>query len=407
MERYSFGEGKPYYLQIRNGHYLSRKPPGPALLAVPVYAVPVLLGISADSPWVPRLEKISATLITASSVLLLFWALRLVVAEKWALAIAIVYAFGTSSFSVSSQAMWQHGPSQFFLALSLYLLVKGITDPRYLPYAGFALSAAAAMRETDALLALPIGLYVIHQHRRVLLRFLLFAMPPALLTLIYNRVYQGSISGFGAENPVFWSTPLSTGLGGLLFSPSRGLFIYSPIIVLSLWGIYLGWRTGNWLLRYLSIGPVLVVLLYSKWLMWWGGYCYGPRMLADLFPILCFFLYPVAQKIEGRYLLMGAFVGVGLLSIWFHALGAYWDDGRWNVYPDVNVYQYRLWSWRDSPIVYYSRIAYYRTGEIYHRYFDRLRAGFHRSKTDQSRLEFYCYEPDCLQQGATTISSPG
>ena len=117
---YPLWRGVPYFLRYHNGHYLSAYPPGPALLALPIYVIPVMAGMSPTSPWVPTLEKLAATLITALSVLFLFWTLKEVVTERRALMITSVYAFDTSSFSISSQALWQHGPSQFCLALSLY-----------------------------------------------------------------------------------------------------------------------------------------------------------------------------------------------------------------------------------------------------------------------------------------------
>src|SRR5205823_5605015 len=120
-------DGVPYFLHYHAGHYRSAYSPGPAAIALPVYAGPVLAGVPVD-PWAPRLEKLAAVLIVALSVLCVFWALVDLVEWRWALGIATIYAFGTSSFSVSSQALWQHGPSQLFLSLLLLCLVRGRDD---------------------------------------------------------------------------------------------------------------------------------------------------------------------------------------------------------------------------------------------------------------------------------------
>jgi hypothetical protein len=68
-----------------------------------------------------ELEKLAATLITALSVLLLFFAIRRMAQDRIAWFIALIYAFGTSGFNISSQALWQHGPSQLFLTLERFL----------------------------------------------------------------------------------------------------------------------------------------------------------------------------------------------------------------------------------------------------------------------------------------------
>jgi len=368
-------DGIPYYLRYRKGHYVSFYPPGAALLALPVYAVPVWAGVPATSPWVPMLEKLSAILITACSVLFLFWALRRVVAEGWALAITVVYAFGTSSFSVSSQALWTHGPSQFFVALALYFLVRGLEDEHYIPWAGFALAASIPVRETNALIALPLGLYILHRYHHILWKVALFALPPLAFFLAYNRIVFGSalqtghmpltVSGYLTH----FTTPMREGLTGLVFGPSRGLFIYSPVLLLSLAGAYLAWKKGSLLLKYLSLAPLLILLLYSKFTFWYAGWTYGPRFFSDVAPILCFLMYPVCQRMERQRLFVWTFAALAMLSVGLHTLGAYWYDGSWDARPNVDLNQDRLWSWRDSPIPYYAKEAYLSIGKA----IDRLR----------------------------------
>src|SRR5262249_34711770 len=124
-----------------------------------------------------------------------------------------------------------------------------------------------------------------------------------------------------------WSTPFLAGLAGILVSPGRGLFVYSPIFLLSVVGMGLAWkRGGDVLRRYSSVGVVVTVLLYSKWFSWWGGYTYGPRMLADLAPVLAMSLYPVMPLLPTSRALKAAFVVLAFWSIAAHSIGAFVDD---------------------------------------------------------------------------------
>jgi len=45
----------------------------------------------------------------------------------------------------------------------------------------------------------------------------------------------------------------------------------------------------------------------------------------------------------------------GVLLVWSiaaHSIGAFWDDGSWNVrYANVDLAPYRLWSWTDNQLV--------------------------------------------------------
>jgi hypothetical protein len=352
-------DGIPYYLQYRNGHYLSAYTPGPGVMALPVYAVPIVLGVKPDSVWAGRLEKLSAAIITALSVLFLFWALRDVTSHGWAFVIALVYALGTSSLSMSSQGLWQHGPSQLFLSLGLYFLVKGLSDDRYLGYTGFPMAAAVVMRSTDLLIVLPVAAWIVYNHRRTAWSLLFWALPPAAALAAYYVVYFGTPDqGPGHTTAPVWALfaqmPLSEGLPGVLVSPSRGLFVYSPVLLFSVAGMIMLWRRGPALWRALSLGVAMVVLLISKWLTWWGGHSWGPRLLADLDPILCFFLYPVTPHLDRRRLMKGVFVILALWSISAHALGAFLYDRRWDaqVPEQTNA---RLWLWSESPLAFYGR----------------------------------------------------
>lgn len=354
-------DGIPYYLLYRNGHYLSAYTPGPGVLALPVYTVPVLVGVTPDSKWAGRLEKLSAAIITALSVVFLYWALLEVTSQGWALVIALVYALGTSSLSMSSQGLWQHGPSQLFLSLALYFLVKGLDDRRYLGYAGFPMAAAVVMRSTDLLIVLPVAAWIVYAHRSRARSLVLWALPPAAALAAYYLAYFGTADhGHGHTTAPAWALfsqmPLSEGLPGVLVSPSRGLFIYSPVLLFSLAGMIAVWRRGPGLWRALSLGPPMVILLISKWLTWWGGHSWGPRLLADIDPILCFFLYPIIPYLDRRRLAKALFVVLALWSVAAHALGAFFYDRRWDGLATEQSYA-RLWPWNESPLAFYGREA--------------------------------------------------
>jgi Dolichyl-phosphate-mannose-protein mannosyltransferase len=357
----------PWFVQRINGRIASAYPPWAGVMAIPVYLLPVLGGLSAQSPWIHDLEKLSATLITALSVVLLLFTLRRLTTEKIAWYIAIVYAFATSSFSSSSQALWQHGPSQLFLALTIYWLVKGIDEPRFSAYAGLALGSAIICRPSNAFVAIPIAAYVLLKRRDQFLGFCLATLPPLLWFMAYNMHYYGSpvSTGFavGIIDPSrlrslgshLFKTPLSEGLAGILMSPSRGLFIYSPILPVAFVGMVMVWRNSKLvLLKYLSLAPLLTILLTSKWINWWGGGSYGPRLLADITPFLCLYLYPPFERAQSRPLLKSAIAVLIALSIGLHGLRVF-AGGDWNGHPFVDWHPERLWSWADSPVVYYGK----------------------------------------------------
>jgi hypothetical protein len=356
-----YDPGIPYLFRYHNGHIYSAYPPGSALVALPFYVVPVLFGMSPQSPWLPFLEKVSAATIAALSVAFLYLALNQLVSERASLIVTGVYALGTSTFSTSSQALWQHGPSQFFLTVGLYLLIRGLKERRLIPWSGFAFAAAVLCRQTNVIIVLPILVYLARYHRAQLLKWMVFALPPTAFYLSYNYALFGSIFETGYGSALLWTTPFLYGLLGILVSPSNGLFVYSPILLLAGVGIYSVWRQRSEpLFRYLSLGPILVVLLYSKWYFWWGGWSYGPRLLADITPVLSLYLLPIWSGVGRRPALKALFILLAITSVGMHAIGAFAYDASWYTRSAVKAEDDRLWSWRDSPFAHYGKMLFLR-----------------------------------------------
>jgi hypothetical protein len=128
------GAPLPFYAQRAGEHYRSSYPVAPALLAVPVYAAPILLG--AGDSWVVlnALSKLAASLFAALSVAVVYLAARdlarrLGTGEASALGAAVVYAVATPTWAVSSQGLWGHAPAQLGLAVALWALLRGDAGP--------------------------------------------------------------------------------------------------------------------------------------------------------------------------------------------------------------------------------------------------------------------------------------
>ncbi|ULA64045.1 MAG: conserved membrane protein of unknown function [Nitrospira sp.] len=354
-----------YFIRIIDGHLISTYPPWGAVLSVPVYFFPVLkAGARIGAEALFDLEKRAGMLMVALSVLTLFVGLRRVTPPRVAWFVAFVYAFGTSSLSLISQASWQHGPSQLFFSLTLYCLVRGKETPAAVAWAGLVLGVAVICRPLNLVMALPIALYVFHEHRDRCLGFVLAGMPPLLLFLWYNAAYFGSPvrTGFGAtvvtpaslvgHHLSWFNTPFLEGLAGVLFSPARGLFIYSPIFLCALVGMVVVWRTpGQLFLRYLSVAPLLLLIPVATLGSWWGGHGYGPRLLADSAPFLCYLMAPALERIGQRAWARYVVIGLTGISIGMHVIGFAYSKDWGSELLDFDAHHERIWYWRESPPV--------------------------------------------------------
>jgi hypothetical protein len=351
----------------RNGHTLTKYPSAPGVLLVPFYLVPALAGVTPDDLLLHQLQKIGASFMVALSAILVLCTLQRYASRSWAVVGALAYALGTSSLSTSSQAIWQHGPAQLFVSLGLFLLARG---PNVAPApqdgtnsskraaewkrgagAGFAFAMATWNRYPNVFLCAAAFLYVVMRERRLAIPFLIGTLPAFAALAADNVLHTGSpfATGYGAEAAAF-SNPLGTGLAGLLISPGRGILLFSPFLAFSLIGFAMAWRKpGDALLRALSLGCAAELLAYSKWHAWTGGWCFGPRFLADMMPALVFALHPTFRWLDrskAARLLIDLSVA---LSVLMHVLGAvltWW----WEELDDA-------WIWDRHPIVYLLRRA--------------------------------------------------
>jgi hypothetical protein len=299
------------------------------------------------------MEKLSASLVAALSASLLYLLLlRRRAAAPIALLLTLAYAFGTTTWVISSQALWQHGMAELMVIGVLLLLTAPCTAPRALA-AGLLCGLIAGNRPPDVILAAVLGAYGLFWAGRRAALLAAAAALPAGLVLLYNLgVADGLAGGYGlAGRPSYFRHDLLSGLGGLLFSPTRGLFIFSPFLLF----LVLAWRhlpRDRGLSLAMSAGVVLQLLLYAKG-EWRGGISWGPRYMTDLLPFFMWMLAPVAAALRGVgrvcfLLAVGAAVAI-------EAIGAFWYTGATDsaIYAVASgPHQLRAaWDWRNAPFV--------------------------------------------------------
>lgn len=348
-----YAAGRPYYLVPFQGGLHSIFGIGAALFALPFY-LPLAFGESTPSfITLIYISKLAASFYAALSAALLYAALRRITARKWALSIALVYALATPTFCTSSQALWQHPPSQFLLALAIYLLVRGREERRFTALAGLPLGFAVLVRTTNLVFVFPLLLYVAWKKRPELAGFLLCLLPAALVTGVYNHVAYGAFYRFPVMAPKYllpveefskynefggyWRTSFPVGFFGNLVSPSRGLFFISPVLLASLPGAWFLCRNRKRDGRVVLFACFLLaflaqLLLVSKKTDWTGGLSFGNRLLLDALPFLVFLLVPFLEalpKIPGgwkRASIFGLLAFLLAVSVLFQLVGIFSYD---------------------------------------------------------------------------------
>jgi len=143
---------------------------------------------------------------------------------------------------------------------------------------------------------------------------------------------------------------------GNLISPARGLFVFSPVLIFAISGFVLAMRQREQRPLHLTFGLIIVLhwLAVSHFNPWWGGHSFGPRIMSDVLPFLCYFLaFSVQWCLSARswphVTATACLAGLAAVSMVIHAQGAFRSSPHWwNAYPvDVNDQPARLWDWSD------------------------------------------------------------
>ena len=370
--------GGYFFIDSIQGKLTSIYPIGTAIITFPFYlifylylkisSIPVDLTSNDFESYRLLFEKLAATLTTSIAVVFFYLASRLKFQRKISIISTIIYAFATSVWSINSQAMWQHTALNMALIVTIYCLLKANrvrekNEIMLLLIAGFFAGLLPGIRPTAALFTMAAIAYSFLNFRLRSVWFVL-GLTSALPSIAWNLYYFGNLTGGYSkvlQNPyviINLQYFIKTGLA-LLFSPSRGLLFFSPILIFSIFGAYRLFKSRfkkeEKLIGLMTIAAIFIFINYSFYSMWWGGHNYGPRFLTDILPVACYLInYSIVnifarKKSSARQIVLGFFI---ILSIYTQVVGVFAKMGvYWNVYPvNVNLHPQRIWSLKDNQI---------------------------------------------------------
>lgn len=315
------------------GHVYSPYGLLPSLLALPLFWLGMLFGTDSPAAFAYAthftVTMLNVPLTAATATVLFVWVRRLGVRSLYGALLALSYCFGTLA--------WPYARTFFSepLAALLLLVAAERVDAAQRGVAGAACASgfaaglllttriASAVALPILVLALCLPLSKAGERRRHLRRLVLWGLglvPGLLLLVLYNQLRFGTplATGYGSEAGLF-TTPMLTGLYGLLLSPGKGLIFYAPPVLLALPGAVRLWsreRGGVLLLLGLALSHSL---LYATWGEWQGGGVWGPRFLlpivAPLLVLAAGILPAPGQRIgRGAGLLLASTALLGMIG---------------------------------------------------------------------------------------------
>ncbi len=345
-------------ISLYDGRIYPNKPPGTTLLAAPAYALGRglgrLAGLDPDG-WQGLAAALYLTtalsiglLGALGGVIFLHLSRRLFpeLELRHHAAATLAFGLGTIYFPFATM-LFDHVAVAVTLAAG-FALVLAAAEPavpqavgRRLFAAGALLGLAVVVNYTAVVAVALIVLYgagcLAPRHR--LLYLIAGGLPPALFLAAYHRAAFGSLlananshqlSRYQGEGTLLFGMfglPDPRAVVGLLISDYRGLFFYSPVLLLALYGSWTLFRQRR-RRREAALGLAVFaafLALNASFNNWHAGATFGPRYLI---PALPFLALPLAVAFARRRLATAAvavlsaaivFVGTATLPLVHHS----------------------------------------------------------------------------------------
>ena len=306
--------------------------------------------------------------LAALSVALLFLLLATITDRVGlALALALLFAFGTPHYPIHAGGFWTHNAVLPLVLVALLLLA--VRDGRHAWSAALPLGLAYITRPTTAPLIAILSVYVLVRHRRQAPAFALIGLTIAGIFCAWSHYMYGALlppyyRGFQPQTVriagLIWD-PFSALVGNLV-SPNRGLFVFVPVFVFSVWGIVHAFRSNG---RHTALLRALAIVVVAHWVMisslgskWWAGWSFGPRNFMDVLPLFVVLLVPAIDAFGELPARARAAVGslASLAVAWSLFVAVYGANAMapqfWSFQPvNIDLHPERVWEWRDMQIM--------------------------------------------------------
>ena len=325
---------------VYRGQNYSALAPGTPFLALPFLGAAFTIAGGYTS-WGPSilLSETFVALLGAGSASLVYLIGRMYFRRSTSGFLGLAFAFSTICWPFATY-FFQSDVSAFFVLLTAYFALRSsrASGPGTVLslLSGLAAGVAFSVDYVNAILLPFVIIFLAVSKRgskawmaRTAAAFVLGALPGLAVIGAYNFAIFGdpfttTEQYFNGKTSVFasFTNPIYLGLELDLFSFSRGLFVYSPLLVLGLMGYVNAFRRWDYRREsLLLLGMFLCILLpYSAWYQPDGGISFGPRFLVAGIPFLLLPAGYVLEATRGKTLWL-AYVAFGA-GVVINGLGA-------------------------------------------------------------------------------------
>ena len=298
------------YRTEANGKIINKYFAGTALAQLPFFLVAHVvsepLGYRSDGYSKPYIISITIASLVYILLGLIFLKrlLRLYEIDGWNSAIVLLgFAFGSNLFCYTLVDIGlSHLYSFVFITMFLYYgkLLFEDRKPNRIYLLGILLGLIILIRPVNGIIffALPFlagskesliaGIMNLWQHKWISVMGLFLSMLVISTQLFIYKVSTGSFFVYSYKEEGF--NLLSPHMFDILFSYKKGLFLYTPIFLVSLAGLYFSWKKSRFEAYSLALFLLFLVYILSSWWNWWYGGSFSSRVFVEFIPLFAILL---------------------------------------------------------------------------------------------------------------------
>ena len=323
------------YRTEATGKIINKYFAGTALAQLPFFMVAHMvsepLGYRSDGYSKPYIISITIASLVYILLGLIFLKrlLRLYGIDGWNSAIVLVgFAFGSNLFCYTLVDIGlSHLYSFVFITMFLYygklLFEDKRTNRIYL--LGILLGLIILIRPINGIIlfALPFlaeskekfiaGIMNLWKHKWISIMGLFLSMLIVSIQLFIYKVSTGSFFVYSYQEEGF--NLLSPHMFDILFSYKKGLFLYTPIFLISLTGLYFSWKKSRFEAYTLGLFLLFLIYILSSWWNWWYGGGFSSRVFVEFIPLFAILLGVSLLKLKGKIVRASYISLIGALII--------------------------------------------------------------------------------------------
>ncbi len=249
---------------------------------------------------------------------------------------------GTNYFlhvAIHGQGAMSHNILFSLYAITFYLTIKWhqTYSIKYIILLGITIGITALCRASEIIcLIIPVmygitnkqslhnKIALLLKYKTQILIFTLIIIGIGFIQFGYWKYSSGHffINPYGSGNPGEGFEFTSPHILKVLFSFRKGWFIYSPLMLLAMYGLWRLYKDNKILFACVSIYFFINLYIVSSWSCWWYGSCFGNRALIASYSTLCIPLgYAIDHILKNKFKyvffrIMIILIGFNLFQSW-------------------------------------------------------------------------------------------